>query len=187
MFTLSHYYISNIRLVKEDNTEFPLEDKVVLVKHGVATKFDLGAIEPGSYKGVRFDIGIDPTTNHSDPAAYSGDHPLAVGPDSTMYCGRLRSYFFVNIEGMVDYSFTPDSTLDGPMLFHLGTDQLLRSVEILRSTFEATAGKKVEFVIEADHAAFFDGVNLAFQINATPFDNPLLATKVMDNVATSFR
>lgn len=186
MFTISRYYISNIRLVKNDNSELSFGDQVLLVKQELQTAFDMGEVEPGMYKGIRFDVGIDSIRNHQDPATYDAGHPLAIQSDGTMHWGWAPGYRFVTIEGMVDTNPTPDDTVDFAMTFHLGTDNLLRSVELIRTPFEVVAGDQVEFKVVTDHEAFFDGVDLRFENFTKTMDNPPLAVKVMDNIANSF-
>ena len=93
---LAKMYISNIRLIKTDNSEVSLGTVKILQKQGTE-EYGLGTAPAGNYKSVKFDIGLSDADNASSPA--SGD---AILNQSSMWFGATAQpdgYVFVNFAG----------------------------------------------------------------------------------------
>lgn len=124
------FYVSNVRLVTEDDKEVPVtlkadgkwqDSKVTLLdfENGTGKCADkgtkdtnlkvVGTATPGTYKGIRFDIGVPFDVNHNDPAKASA--PLNVLP---LHWSWLGGYKFVRID-------LKSSKFDKNYLFHLGS------------------------------------------------------------------
>ncbi|GGJ26948.1 hypothetical protein GCM10008938_11330 [Deinococcus roseus] len=96
---LLKFYLSEVALVQADGSELPL-DGVRLLEFNKDTgtqnieifKSDVPA---GTYKGVRFSVGIPRSLNHTDPTAQND--PLGV--DSGMVWAWNPGYVFFKIEG----------------------------------------------------------------------------------------
>ena len=125
-------YISEISLIKEDGSEVLLSDINLFdlanggpakrVKHGFTAYKTYQEVEPGSYKGIKFGIGI-PDRLNDDPASYALDHPLSIS--NQMYWSWRAGYRYITLEGKVDST----QAMDGVALaqsfgYHIGKDSV---------------------------------------------------------------
>lgn len=121
---LLKYYVSNIYLINGVN-----EKKVGDV--GLLTFENNGEPDPGdelqkirmivptgSYTGIRFGIGLDETTNATNPSSYSDEHPLSVQQGT--YWSTWDKYRFFLIEGRMDGD--GDGQLTDLYGYHTGFD-----------------------------------------------------------------
>ena len=100
---------------------------------------------PGSYRGVRFSIGVPYEQNHRDAATQAA--PL--GTASGMFWGWNSGYIFHRIEGKVDSAGTPKG-----FAYHIGEDS--RKLQV---SFYSLTGATSSLVIESGHhAAKISGV-----------------------------
>lgn len=177
-YSFVRMYLSNFRLVNASG-ETHVNDTFLLIDPTI-TKYNIGKVAVGDYSKIRFDIGIDSITNSTkQPADFAQDHPL--GPQSpSMYWAWNTGYIFLKLEGSVDTNLIPDGTIDWPYVFHLGTNQLLRSVE-LNYPVSGDDGQKLVLDIGVDLARFFDFVDLRTENSSHTLNNLFLAKKVVDN------
>ncbi|MGJ8723423.1 MAG: MbnP family protein [Roseibacillus sp.] len=78
------------------------------------THFSLGQIPTGDYRAIRFVVGLDSESNHSDPNRYPADHPL--NPQlNNLHWTWQTGYIFCAVEG--------HSESDLGFLYHLGNDE----------------------------------------------------------------
>src|SRR5689334_5947408 len=68
--TFTRFYISNFRLVDAAGNETLAPVKYLLVLPD-PEEYEVGDIPDGDYTGIRFEIGVDSVTNHSDPTQYA--------------------------------------------------------------------------------------------------------------------
>lgn len=118
-------YLSNVALVRSDGSELPLPG-VVLAEftNGSPTQnvrvFSADAPE-GSYRGLRFDVGVPRDLNHLDASTQQA--PLGV--DSGMYWAWNPGYIFSRFEGT--------AALGGqslPIALHMGEDRRRLTVNL---------------------------------------------------------
>jgi len=109
-----NYYISNIRLVKSDNSVYSETNSYHMVKHSQAasTIISLTNIPPGAYTSVSFMLGVDSARNVS--GAQSGDLDPAVASD--MYWSWNSGYIFLKMEGTSPKSGEVSKNLE----YHIG-------------------------------------------------------------------
>ncbi len=109
-----NYFISNIVITKDDNTQFTENNSYHLVKHSSTSTytFHLKNIPVGSYKSIRFMIGVDSARNIS--GAQAGDLDVVIASD--MFWSWSTGYIFLKLEGTA-----PKSGDSGKMLeYHIG-------------------------------------------------------------------
>ncbi len=121
-----NYYISNVVLVKADNSTFVQPESYFVVRHPDIRKLTLTNVPPGTYNRIRLLIGVDSTRNTS--GAQTGGLDLASNGD--MFWSWNSGYIFMKIEGS-----SPASGADSKALtFHIGgfkgEYRTQRSVEI---------------------------------------------------------
>jgi len=121
------FYVSHLQLNKSDGTTVTLSD--VELYDLITPSTIVKTIPTGSYTGISFGLGLDSTLNATDPATLQAPNPLsyAIAP----YWGWAAKYIFAKIEGFVTADATATPTT--PFLFHTGTDQLFRQVNIARN------------------------------------------------------
>lgn len=190
-YTLSsfRYYMSNIRLVKSDGSEHAIDGKVFLVNPNKAD-YSLGNVPVGAYKGVRFSVGLDYETNHKDPTTYPISHPLAI-QSPAIHWNWNTGYIFLMMEGSCDTTIANDDELtygqySHDMFFHIGMDELLRSVEVDNATFTVANTSNNVLNIHSDINQLFVGVDLKTENKSHSMGTMPLATKVADNISAMF-
>lgn len=82
-------------------------------------------IPEGSYHTIRFNIGVMPTTNHSDPAQYAADH--ALNPNlNNLHWDWQTGYIFLAIEGRYRKA---DQSLSG-FVYHFANDPQRKTITL---------------------------------------------------------
>jgi hypothetical protein len=120
--SLLKYYVTNVVLVKDDNSE------VKLGNYDLMDAFDLNNFSTveaadipfGDYTKLRFFLGVDKARNHS--GAQDGD----LDPIHNMIWTWSTGYLFMKHEGQFINNI--GDTVD--IQYHLGTDNALSTVEI---------------------------------------------------------
>jgi hypothetical protein len=190
-YTLSmfRYYMSNIRLVKNDGSEYAITDKIFLVNPSVSD-YPLGNVPVGDYKGIRFTVGLDATTNHLDPTAYPITNPLAIQSPG-MHWSWNSGYIFLMMEGSCDTTALNDDVLtygqySKSMFYHIGMDALATSVDIHNEAFTVSSANQKILNIHSDVNELFTGVNLKTENQSHTMGSMPLATKVAGNINSMF-
>lgn len=182
------YYITKIRFVKDDNTEFAL-DTVLLVKADQISSVVKG-LETGHYSAIKFDIGIaDTAINLGDPSVYPANHPLAIQSPS-MHWSWSTGYIYLRLDGLVDTSASQTSGTNATLRFHLGTFPLVRTITISLNDYFIDGSHDVHHAYEADvyfHVEdFFTGIDLRQNRVTETMNNMMLAISAANNLGNAF-
>jgi hypothetical protein len=104
-------------------------------------------------------------------------HPLN-NPD--MHWGMPLGYLFIKLEGGVDTNAIQDGILDVPLVMHVGTNPLIRTVSI---PYDFTAIKKETTTLEMniEWSAIMDSIDLRADAFTQTTEDVPLATAVADN------
>jgi len=181
-FTRVQFYLSEIH-AHNATGEVPTGNEVIIVDPAVEM-YNLGEIAPGSYTSYGFGIGVDEANNHEDPATFKSGSPLA--PQSpSMNWSWASGYKFVVLEGNVDTNEVADGVLDAGFVFHVGTDDLYRSVSVSEN-FEVLDDQTTEIHMTIDISKFFEGVDLRTENSTHTMNNVPLAEKVANNGPSLF-
>lgn len=131
---LLKYYISNVRLIRADNSYFDFANYDLINAEVDSTCRIYGSgIPNGIYSKLRFYIGIDDVRNHT--GAQDGD----LDPVHGMIWTWNTGYIFFKHEGV----FRDSSGSNEPLLYHLGTDPALALVEIPLSNFQVQGNNQI--------------------------------------------
>ncbi|MDX1683807.1 MAG: MbnP family protein [Saprospiraceae bacterium] len=152
-FTRLQYYISEIFIIHDGGHETKLDGLYILANALEDTGYDLGQVDVANIEGIRFHIGVDEKNNHSDPALWPSDHPLAPR-FPTMHWGWAAGYRFAAIEGKagLGLAFTYQ--------VHALGDQHYGAVELaVTPRFE---GDEIHIDLRADYLRLFDGLDVSF-------------------------
>lgn len=186
----ANYYVSNVRLVKDDNTEVDFSTYILVENHSTASdtnEFMVGMTGDDIYTGIKFDIGIDSATNHSDPTVHAAGDPLALQTPS-MHWSWNSGYIFSRMEGMYDTTSAGTNAPNGVFTYHCGTMNMLREVELTFPTpVELTSNDGMLMVhVDLDILKVLDNVDLLTEHVTHTMNNMPLATKISNNLSAAF-
>lgn len=187
--SMYRFYVSNINLIKEDGSNYPITGKYLLVQPNVPT-YDLGKVPVGNYKGLTFDVGIDSLTNHADPTKYDVGNPLAI-QSPAIHWSWNTGYIFMMVEGTVDTTVAQNDvqtfgSFSKSMFFHIGTDPLRRKIDLSTSSFKVESGNAKIVYLVSDVNKLFHNVNLKSENQSHTMGSFNLAKRVADNIPTLF-
>lgn len=104
------YYISNVVLTKDDNTTYVQPESYFLVDHSTSTVISIPNVPAGSYKSIKFTLGVDSARNSS------GAQTGALDPAKGMFWSWSSGYIMLKMEGTSPKS--PDA--NKKLMFHVG-------------------------------------------------------------------
>lgn len=185
-FNLTDYrfYISNIVLIKSDGSEYPLTGKVLLASPS-QNEYELGDVPVGSYKGFKFLLGLDSVTNHSDPTSYPATNPLSL-QDNPIQWSWNSGYIFFKIEGFVDTTLAANGSTDLEFFYHVGLDEMKRTIDFSTSAFEVKGDADNEIGLTFDLNKALVNVDMRAENATHTMDNMPLAEKIADNWQDAF-
>lgn len=143
---LFKFYVSQISLIKDDNSTVMIKDVALINASNNSYSVSI-EVEEGSYKGIKFGIGLDSLSNATDPAAVANDHPLSIFQNT--YWSWSTQFRFVMFEGRCDTLIDTTSNLDHIFLYHTGTNVLYTEHQ-KNTTFSIAQNSSHEEVITLD-------------------------------------
>ena len=178
--SFSNVYLSQLNF-EESGVITPLPIQYILLKPEISN-YDLGSVAHGHYHNLKFGLGIDSVTNHSDPNSY----PLtsALYPQSpSMHWSWNSGYIFYKIEGSVDTD--GDGSFETNFRFHIGTDGLRKDISVTIHD-GIDAGKTNNISLKIDLGKFLKGIDLSVDNSTHTSNNMPLAVIVSNNSITAF-
>jgi hypothetical protein len=146
-FSKLKFYASHFRLVKSDNTEVEIKDAAYFDWSDNTWKSVSAQVEAGTYKGLKFWVGLDPQQNATNPDNYPANTPL--GPKPDMFWTWLKHRFIV-LEGTAD---TTGNNFGGGvvgLVYHTGRDTCYREVSLTGSDIVVNAGSTKSINLNLD-------------------------------------
>lgn len=106
---LFKYYISNIRLIRNDNYEYSIPNTYFLINHDqpASMTLTLNNLMTGAYKSIKFMLGVDSTRN------VNGSQTGALDPGNGMFWDWNTGYIFFKLEGT-------SPAIPGAFVYHVG-------------------------------------------------------------------
>jgi hypothetical protein len=170
-FTKLDFYISDVSLIRNDDTELVLTDiEFVNLTAGHEDAGDaadgypirFNDLEAANFKTLRFNIGVPQDLNSKEPGEFESSHPLA---RSSHYWTPWTSYIFAKTEGRIDT--LGDGIPDLGFLQHSGKDELLRSFTV--DVPIAIEGEKTtEITIAIDYEKLYGSAAEYLDIKSKP-------------------
>ncbi|UPT68039.1 MAG: hypothetical protein M0D57_05095 [Sphingobacteriales bacterium JAD_PAG50586_3] len=158
---LLKYYITNITFIKDDNSEYNINNyDLIDASNPASSNITIDSIPNGVYTNVRFYLGIDSLRNHT--GAQEGD----LDPINGMIWTWNTGYIFFKHEG----SFIDANQQQQTILLHYGTDKALATVTVPLTGFEIKGDNKK--------------LNLALNLNQL-YANPNVIDFNVDNIHQS--
>ena len=172
--SVARFYISQITLHGMDGTDWQSYNKFTLVTIG-SEEYLVDSVPVGDYRSLSFTVGVDATTNQSDPSQYGSGSPLAFQTPS-MWFGVGQGYIFMNVQGKADTTAAQNGALNVPFSYQVGTSNLARVVNMPNLSFSMTAYNSQILDIKVDYSVFLQSLNFKTQATCTPFTDAVLAT-----------
>jgi hypothetical protein len=146
------YYISNIKLWRDDSTYFAESGGYYLVNEALTSSkaFTIHGVPSGTYTGISFLLGVDSARN------VSGAQTGALDPLNAMYWDWNTGYIMAKLEG----SSPQSGALGKEIIFHLGgfsgKNNVLREISLpLPSAAIVTASATPDIHIKSDVLQWF--------------------------------
>jgi hypothetical protein len=187
-FSKYMYYISNIRLRREDGTWWREKESYHLVdvdeSGNPMYKLKLENLPVGKYSEIMFGVGVDELRNHQ------GEQDGALDPLNGMLWTWEVGYVFLKVEG-----FYESSGSRGAMVMHVGRNECYREVSLTlpEQNQSFSSGGRYDMTIKADAQKIFGGFSGASYNLEPPANNAPVqvhhganAVKLADNYATMF-
>lgn len=110
-FAAFKYYVSNIRLKKENGSWWTQPESYFLLdlSAGTTPSIQLTGVPYGEYIEIEYTLGVDSTRN------VSGAQTGALSPSHGMFWSWNSGYIMLKAEGI-----SPDAAMGGSFAFHLG-------------------------------------------------------------------
>lgn len=126
---------------------------------GKRTKLEASGLPVGRYDRLRFYVGLDPKSNHADPAQYPAAHPLNPNLNG-LHWGWQGGYVFLALEGR----WQSANGESGGYSYHLGNDFMLTAIELplvidLQGNHTAAASLHLNRLLGGKPALVFDEEN----------------------------
>jgi hypothetical protein len=188
--SISQLYMSNIQLVKADGSLVSIPDTIILKVQDQET-YAIGNVPAGNYKSIRFNVGLDPTSNAKTPTSSDSDELN----HSEMWFGssaQPEGYVFFNIQGKIDTTSDASGTIAQmqPFVYKIGTNANLKQVTMPDQTYTVSPNQAQYIHLYYDVSKLFNGIQLNQQSNlsvATAADNSgTLAEKIRNNIPSMF-
>lgn len=139
-FETVRYWLSNIRLVKEDGSEWTEASSYRLMEKTpskLREDFTVENIPVGKYKAIKFAIGVNPERNSSIDSAIAELNP-GIGMSWTWNTG----YIFFKMEGTFK---NKTSGMNDPWKYHVGMNTNYKELTInFPGTLELSQGKTLD-------------------------------------------
>lgn len=173
-------YISNVALVKPDQSTQLVKDVALLDLLKPNTFSVSGEVPAGSYVGLRFNLGLDSIKNHTDPSNYPVTHPMSAA--NSMYWSWFTNYIFTKFEGRVDSAGWTQQQL---LLYHTGLDSMVQDLSYTGLNFVIAEGETETHTLVLDARKILfnpaDPIDTRLDSMTHTTDDPALAARIIRN------
>lgn len=178
------FLLSGVALQGEDGSWWEPKDWFACVRSDPGKYAALlEGVPSRKYTGIRFNVGVDPLANATDPATRAPGHPLHPLVNG-LHCGPQRGYVFFALEGRYQQR---DGAFAG-YSYHITNNENLMRV-VLPIALEATGAGTIRLALDVEK--LFRGknpINIATHGSFTrSHEGDRLAASLKQNVETAFR
>jgi len=183
-FTRAIFYLGKPRYI--DASGFIIESSnfyTLITPENTTNEFN--TINSGYVNDVDLLIGVDPITNHMDPATYISSNALSYQTPSMHWQMGTNpqdwSYLFIVLEGRVDIDGNGTIEPGESFVFHIGNDGLTNNISGLPIDHNVTLGETISIDLTIDWAGFIKNIDLSIDNFTHTMDNLPLATTIANN------
>lgn len=183
-FEVAHYYVGGLA-AGLDNGILDFGENYFIAAPGKLINFDQ-SFEPGNSTSLSFFVGVDQANNsqtETDFTNRSSDDPLGI-QDPSMHWNWASGYKFFRLDGTADID--GDGSLETPIAYHIGTDNLFRSYS--KNVSKTLVAGINTYTISLELAELFNNVDFQIESNwdTHTANNPDLAKLLVDNMNNAF-
>ena len=184
----SQLYISDVQLVKSDGSVYAIKNKSFLKNLKVHT-YEIGQVPIGTYKSIRFKVGLPPNTNALNPTTPSDS---AILNQPSMWWGNTAQpggYVFLNVQGKIDTSLNMNKA-PVPFTYKIGTNAHYVQVQLGEKEFTIEEDAYVYGHLIVDYSKLFTGITLnqaaSLSVKTAAENNAALGQKIAKNIPAMF-
>lgn len=178
--TKFNYYITNIKMIKADGSEYAEPESYHLLQADVASShhFHLKSVPKGSYKGFSFLIGVDSTRN------VSGAQTGALDPANGMFWTWNTGYIMAKLEG----TCAALTTTDKKFVHHIGGfDSFTGGIRKVTINFpqnmDVSSSKELSVMLNTDVLKWFSPNTVSIASSSTVMSVGATSAKIANNYA----
>jgi hypothetical protein len=157
-FHVFNFFLSDIELVKDNDEVVRLKDvefidfngNTDLAKATTGIRINLSEVGIGSYKAIRFGVGVAPDKNAKEPGDFPSD-PYLGEPGN--YWAAWNSYIFSRLEGRID-TLPNAAGGDVSYLYHTGVDGMYQARSFTK-TIEISSNSNSEIIFNVNAKDIF--------------------------------
>jgi hypothetical protein len=189
---LAQFYISGVVAYKADGTAEPISGAYAL-KTITQEMYIIGQVPTGNYSKISFNVGIDASTNATNPSAHTGI--LGLQNPSMWFGNTTQGYIFMNVQGYADTTANHTGTANQYFSYQLGGNAQLKTINMptmtsnLAVTTSSTNALPAEFHIICDYGVLLNNINFKTQTTASPFGTSVeqaTAEQIWNNLPNMF-
>ncbi|PPK84674.1 hypothetical protein CLV84_3836 [Neolewinella xylanilytica] len=185
---LFQYYVSDLELLPAGGGEAVRLADIDLIRWMSATEDATVertySVPAGSYRGLRFGLGVKPELNAIDPSEFAANYVL----NENEFWGEQTRYVFAKIEA--NALLEADGRYDTGLSYHMGSDSLYTTVTFDR-TFTVDGSGVPTLTVVADVLEALSGTGQTFDITdpqkqTVHGGNQAVATGIWNRLAGQF-
>jgi hypothetical protein len=180
------FFLSHIKLIYTNGDSVEVEPMAYFsLDDGACMSISVTA-PAGSYKGIRFNIGLDPTQDAMPVDINDTINPLSYAHSNITWGDPTKEYVFTFIDGYADHSANPSTSFE----YHVGTAPYYVTAPVLPKNFSVSGGSQT-LVLNAQMQNIFYGSSSAINITTqnyteTASSNDPVAFKFIDDFSQIF-
>jgi len=183
-FEVAQYYVGGLA-ADLDNSLLDFGDEYFIAAAGKVINIDQ-SFDIGNSHSFSFFVGVDEVNNSQTETDFTNrttDDPLGI-QDPSMHWNWASGYKFFRLDGTADID--GDGTLETPIAYHIGTDNLFRSYS--KSLTKTLVAGVNTYTISLELSDLFNGVDFQIESNwdTHTANNPELAKLLVDNMNNAF-
>ena len=179
----AQFYISNIQVLSSSGAWKSVPGAFVLKRYE-EEDYTLANVPAGNYTDVRFDIGLDSTTNATWPTLHSAGGADSSLTHTDMYFGSAtQGYIFMYLTGNVDISPAHDGSNIQSFSYKIGGASNHKTVTLTTENFTVYPGLDHFVHLIADYGKLLQGIDMtnAANRNCDATTNPTTANTISNN------
>jgi len=181
-FDAANFYIGGLELRQEDGSIINLTANYLLAGLNSTVSIE-GEVSKSDITEANFFIGVAPDDNaqsEMDFTSRASDDPLGI-KDPSMHWNWNSGYKFLRVDGDVDTD--GDDAVDTGIAYHIGSNPFRLDRRVTEKISIDKGSNTLTFSLDLN--TFFQGVDLATEIDTHTGNNMPLAERLKTNMATA--
>ena len=156
------FFLSHIKLIYTNGDSVEVEPIAYFSLDDPARMSISVSVPTGSYKGIRFNVGLDPA---QDAMQESSDSTNPLYNNNGMTWGDpTKEYVFTFVDGYADHTANPSTFFE----YHVGTGPYYTAAPVLSKNFSVSGGSQT-IVLNAQLQNIFYGYSSSINVATQPY------------------